>query len=229
MMPFGFVASLVLYLNFRNANFKPASSSRQHQEGSYWKIFLRFGAAFALTGGYTFFQAGMKSSLTYYLPTFLTSAGNSLQYSELALTVIQLAGAGGALFAGTFSDKIGRMRTLLIISLAAPLLTLLFLSLDGFWIFPVLLPLGFFLFAPTSVMLAMVQDLGTEKKAFVNSIYMTLNFFVSVMVYPIVGAIVDRVGFLPTFRAIAFLGFGASLVVLFTRKRLQALSDRSPQ
>jgi len=229
MMPFGFVASLVLYLNFRNANFKPASSSRQHQEGSYWKIFLRFGAAFALTGGYTFFQAGMKSSLTYYLPTFLTSAGNSLHYSELALTVIQLAGAGGALFAGTFSDKIGRMRTLLIISLAAPLLTLLFLSLDGFWIFPVLLPLGFFLFAPTSVMLAMVQDLGTEKKAFVNSIYMTLNFFVSVMVYPIVGAIIDRVGFLPTFRAIAFLGFGASLVVLFTRKRLQALSDRSPQ
>lgn len=229
MMPFGFIASLILYLNFRNANFTPASSSRQHQEGSYWKIFLRFGWAFALTGGYTFFQAGMKASLTYYLPTFLTSMGNSLHYSELALTVIQLAGAGGALFAGTFSDKIGRMRTLLIISLAAPLLTLLFLSLEGFWIFPVLLPLGFFLFAPTSVMLATVQDLGTEKKAFVNSIYMTLNFFVSVMVYPIVGAIVDRVGFLPTFRTIAFLGFGAALVVLLTWKNIRALSDKSPR
>jgi FSR family fosmidomycin resistance protein-like MFS transporter len=229
MMPFGFIASLILYLNFRNANFTPASSSRQHQEGSYWKIFLRFGSAFALTGGYTFFQAGMKASLTYYLPTFLTSMGNSLHYSELALTVIQLAGAGGALFAGTFSDKIGRMRTLLIISLAAPLLTLLFLSLEGFWIFPVLLPLGFFLFAPTSVMLATVQDLGTEKKAFVNSIYMTLNFFVSVMVYPIVGAIVDRVGFLPTFRTIAFLGFGAALVVLLTWKNIRALSDKSPR
>ncbi len=225
MMPFGLVASLILYFNFRNAHFTPPTSSRDHQEGSYWKIFLRFGAAFALTGGYTFFQAGMKASLTYYLPTFLTSTGNSLHYSELALTVIQLAGAAGALFAGTFSDKIGRNLTLFIISLAAPLLTLLFLTLEGFWIFPVLLPLGFFLFAPTSVMLATVQDLDTEKKAFVNSIYMTLNFFVSVMIYPIVGAFIDRAGFIPTFRAFALLGFGAALVVVLTRKRLHGITD----
>jgi len=127
----------------------------------------------------------------------------------------------GAIFAGTISDKIGRFRTLLIISVVTPLLVLLFLNLEGFWIFPVLLPLGFFIFAPTSVMLATVQELNTEKKAFVNSIYMTLNFFVSVMVYPLVGASIDRVGFLPTFRFIAFLGFGAILVVLLTRKGLQ--------
>ncbi len=224
MMPLGFVASLVLYLNFRNARLQPASSSRFHQEGSYWKIFLRFSSAFALTGGYTFFQAGMKSSLTYYLPTFLTSMGNSLTYSDLALTVIQLAGAVGAMFAGTLSDKLGRNRTLFFISLSTPLLTLLFLNLEGFWIFPVLLPLGFFLFAPTSVMLATVQDLDTDKKAFVNSIYMTLNFFVSVMVYPVVGAVIDRVGFMPTFTTMAFLGFGATVVVLFTRNRVDRLT-----
>jgi len=221
MMPLGLVASAVLWFQFRNARFTPSSSSRKHQEGSYWKIFLRFSAAFALTGGFTLFQAGMKASLTYFLPTFLTSTGNSLHYSEIALTVIQLAGAMGALFAGTISDKIGRYTTLLIISIATPLLTLLFLNLEGIWIFPVLLPLGFFLFAPTSVMLATVQELNTEKKAFVNSIYMTLNFFVSVMVYPLVGAAIDRVGFLPTFRFIAFLGFGAILIVVFTRKGLQ--------
>ncbi len=226
MMPLGFVASLVLYFNFRSANFKPTSSSRFHEEGSYWKIFLRFSVAFILTGGYTFFQAGMKASLTYYLPTFLTAQGNSLHYSELALTVIQLAGAAGALFAGTLSDKMGRKRTLFIISMVTPLLTLLFLNLEGLWIFPVLLPLGFFLFAPTSVMLAIVQDLNTEKKAFVNSIYMTLNFFVSVMVYPIVGTIIDRAGFIPTFRAIAFLGFGSAIIILLTRKKMQNLNDQ---
>ncbi len=226
MMPLGFVASGLLWFQFRKANFTPASSSRRHQEGSYWKIFLRFAAAFILTGGFTFFQAGMRASVTYFLPTFLTSTGNSLHYSELALTVIQLAGAMGALFAGTISDKIGRYRTLLIISIATPLLTLLFLNLEGFWIFPVLLPLGFFLFAPTSVMLATVQELNTEKKAFVNSIYMTLNFFVSVMIYPLVGASIDRVGFLPTFRFIAFLGFGAILIVIFTRKGLQKISGK---
>jgi FSR family fosmidomycin resistance protein-like MFS transporter len=228
MMPFGFVASFVLYLNFRSANFKTSSSSRHHLEGSYWKIFLRFSAAFALAGGYTFFQAGMKASLTYYLPTFLTSQGNTLLYSDLALTVIQLSGAVGALFAGTISDKIGRNRTLFIVAMVTPLLTLLFLNLEGLWIFPVLLPLGFFLFAPTSVMLAIVQDLDTDKKAFVNSIYMTLNFFVGVMVYPIVGAIIDRIGFIPTFRAIAFLGFGAAIVVLLTRKKMRHIT-RHPE
>lgn len=224
MMPLGFVASFILYIQFRRANFTPATSSRQHQEGSYWKIFLRFSPAFVLTGFYTFFQAGIKSSLTYFLPTFLTSMGNSLHYSEIALAVIQLSGAVGALFAGTISDKLGRNRTLFIVSLATPLLTLLFLRLDGFWIFPVLLPLGFFLFAPTSVMLAVVQDLDTDKKAFVNSIYMTLNFFISVMIYPVVGAIIDRVGFLPTFRAIAYLGFGATIIVVLTRNNLNKVT-----
>lgn len=228
MMPFGFIASFILYLNFRNARFKPTSSSRQHQEGSYWKIFLRFSAAFVLTGGYTFCQAGMKASLTYYLPTFLTSQGNTLQFSDLALTVIQLAGAAGALFAGTISDKLGRTRTLLAISLATPLLTFLFLSLEGLWIFPVLLPLGFFLFAPTSVMLATVQELNTDKKAFVNSIYMTLNFFVSVMVYPLVGTLVDHFGFTTTFAAITLFGFGAAPVVLLTTRRISEISGGSP-
>lgn len=225
MMPLGFVASFILYLNFRKARIRPSTSSRKHQEGSYWKIFLRFSAAFILTGGFTFFQAGMKASLTYYLPTFLTSQGHSLHFADLALTVIQLAGAAGALFAGTLSDKLGRTRMLLIVGIASPILTLVFLNLEGYWIFPILLPLGFFLFAPTSVMLASVQELDTDKKAFVNSIYMTLNFFVSVMVFPIVGTLIDHFGFLPTFRVIAFLAFGAVPVVLFTSKKLSAISE----
>ena len=76
-------------------------------------------------------------------------------------------------------------------------------------------------------MLATVQELKTEKKAFVNSIYMTLNFFVSVMVYPLVGAAIDHLGFLPTFRFIAFLGFGAVFVVLLTRRQIDRISDKT--
>lgn len=224
MMPLGFVASILLYINFRKARIRPTTSSRNHQEGSYWKIFLRFSSAFILTGGYTLFHSGMKASLTYYLPTFLTAQGQSLHFADLALTVIQLAGAAGALFAGSLSDKLGRTRTLLIIAISTPLLMLLFLKLDGYWIFPVLLPLGFFLFAPTSVMLATVQELNTDKKAFVNSIYMTLNFFVSVMIYPIVGFLIDHYDFLPTFRVFAFLAFGAIPLVLFTSRKLSAVS-----
>ena len=223
MMPLGFVASLVLYLNFRNVNIKPSESS--HLEGNYWKIFRRYLPAFVLTGGYTFFQAGVKASLTYYLPTFLTNnEGHTLVFADTSLTILQLAGAAGALFAGTISDRLGRSRTLLVISLATPLLMLVFLSLDGAWIIPVLIPLGFFLFAPTAVMMAMIQDLKTEKKAFVNAIYMTINFFISSMVIPMVGVITDHFGFETSYMAFTLASFGAIAVVLYTKNRIPKLS-----
>ena len=53
---------------------------------------------------------------------------------------------------------------------------------------------------------------------------MTLNFFVSVMVYPVVGGIIDRIGFLPTFKGAALLGFGATLIVILTRNKLYGIT-----
>ncbi len=224
MMPLGFVASFVLYLNFRNVDIKPSENS--HLEGNYWRIFRRFSAAFILTGGFTFFQAGMKASLTYYLPTFLTdSEGHSLAFADISLTVLQLAGAAGALFAGTISDRLGRAQTLLIISMITPLLMLVFLNVEGGWIIPVLIPLGFFLFAPTAVMMAMVQDLHTEKKAFVNAIYMTINFFISSLVIPMVGVITDHFGFRTSYMAFNLLAFGAVGIVMYTRKMIDRVSS----
>lgn len=225
MMPLGFVASLVLYLNFRNIQIKPAP--RNHTEGNYWKIFRRYMPAFILTGGFTFFQAGVKASLTYYLPTFLTdSEGQTLVFADTSLTILQLAGAAGALFAGTISDRLGRTATLLIVSATTPILMFVFLQLEGAWIIPVLIPLGFFLFAPTAVMMAMIQDLHTEKKAFVNSIYMTINFFISAIVIPMVGVLTDHFGFHTSYLAFNIIAFGAIGVVLYTRKKIPGLSDK---
>jgi len=224
MMPLGFVASFVLYLNFRNVDIKPSEQSRN--EGNYWKIFRRYSAAFILTGGFTFFQAGVKASVTYYLPTFLTdSEGHSLAFADISLTILQLAGAAGALFAGTISDRLGRTQTLLIISMVTPLLMLIFLNVEGGWIIPVLIPLGFFLFAPTAVMMAMIQDLNTEKKAFVNAIYMTINFFISSMVIPMVGVLTDHFGFQTSYMAFNILAFGAVGIVLYSRKKIGGISS----
>lgn len=225
MMPLGFVASFILYLNFRNIQLKP--SPKNHQEGNYWVIFKRYLPAFILTGGFTFFQAGVKASLTYYLPTYLTdSEGQTLIFADSSLTILQLAGAAGALLAGTISDRIGRSTTLLIISIATPILMYIFLQLDGVWIIPLLIPLGFFLFAPTAVMMAMIQDLHTEKKAFMNSIYMTINFFISSIVIPMVGVITDHFGFYTSYFAFNIAAFGAIAVVFFTKKKILNLTDK---
>ncbi|MDA3820985.1 MAG: hypothetical protein PF450_00010, partial [Bacteroidales bacterium] len=96
----------------------------------------------------------------------------------------------------------------------------------GAWIIPVLIPLGFFLFAPTAVMMAIIQDLNTEKKAYVNAIYMTINFFISAMLVPMVGVITDHFGFETSFIAFTILSFGAIGIVLYTRNKLSVLSDK---
>jgi len=226
MIPFGLFASVYLFLNFRKNGTGMSSSGNSKAEGSYWAIFRKFAPAFILTGGFTVFQSGMKGALTFYLPTFLTSEGYSIQFADLALTVLQLAGAAGTFLSGTFSDRLGRKRTLFIISIATPLLMLLFLNLSGYWIFPVLLPLGFFLFAPVSVMMAVVQDLDTEKKAFVNAIYMTINFFINALITPLVGVISDHYGFITSYYIFAIFAFGAIGIVIYTRGMLNRLNGK---
>lgn len=224
MMPLGIAASIILHFNFRRANLKNAR--RTESEGSYWRILKKFWPAFILTGGYTFFQAGMKASLTYYLPTYLTDGqGHSLVFADISLTILQLAGAAGAYFAGTLSDRLGRTRMLMIISIATPLLMLLFMNIDGYWGILVLIPLGFFLFAPISVMLALVQDLKTTKKSFVNSIYMFINFFISSLIIPMVGVFTDKFGFETSFLVFNIMAFGAIGIVLYSKSSLPQLSD----
>ncbi len=225
MMPLGFAASVILYFNFRKVSLRPTEQAKS--EGSYWKIFRKFLPAFLLTGGFTFFIGGIKAALTYYLPTYLTDAHEqTLVFADIALTILQLAGAAGAYFAGTLSDKLGRTRTLLIISAVLPLLMLLFLNLQGYWILVIVVPLGFFLFAPISVMLAIVQDLDTNKKTFVNSIYMFVNFFISALIIPLVGVLTDKFGFASSFLFFNIMSIGAIAVVLLTKNKLQALTGK---
>jgi len=225
MMPLGFVASFILYLNFRNVDIKPVK--REQQEGKYLDIFRRYLPAFMLTGGFTLFQGGIKASLTYYLPTYLIDSKDlSFAMADISLTILQLAGAAGALFAGTISARLGKTKTLLIISLITPSLMLIFLNMEGAWLIPLLVPLGFFLFAPTAVMMAMIQDLHTARKAFVNSIYMFINFFISSLVIPMVGVITDHFGFETSYLAFNLFGFGAIAIVLATKNKIPQLSDK---
>jgi len=225
MMPLGFVASFILFLNFRNVDIKP--EKREQQEGKYLDIFRRYLPAFMLTGGFTLFQGGIKASLTYYLPTYLIDSKDlSFAMADISLTILQLAGAAGALFAGTISDRLGRTKTLLIISMVTPSLMLIFLNMEGTWLIPLLVPLGSFLFAPTAVMMAMIQDLHTARKAFVNSIYMFINFFISSLVIPMVGVITDHFGFETSYLAFNLFGFGAIAIVLATKNKIPQLSDK---
>ncbi len=219
MMPFGLIASMLLFYRLRNTEI----SSRVGQKDwkpDYFREFVKYLPVFGVTAGITLFLGAMKSSLTLYLPTFLKQQGETLFFADASLSVLQLAGAAGTFISGTVSDKLGRTNTLLIISLVSPLLMFLFLYTTGIWQMIILAVTGLFIFAPTSVLLALVQEQKSENLAFLNGTFMLLNFFISASMVTLAGVLADHIGFYKTFYLAGLFSIGAVGVVLLARKKL---------
>jgi FSR family fosmidomycin resistance protein-like MFS transporter len=187
LIPFGIVASLVLYYRIRKIHIADEFTP-QKTDGGIKKTLLEYKSFFILLLGIIFFRAIVKSALTGFLPTyFFTEKSETLWFSNASLAVLQIAGAAGTLLSGTISDRLGRKTTLLIASLAIPVSMWLFIMAEELFVFPALLLLGFFIFAPGPVVLALVQDIKTQRPAFFNGIYMTLNFVSSSLAIVLAG------------------------------------------
>lgn len=206
LIPFGLAASLLVWLKFR----KIKIHQHQHAEKrhSAARTIRKLTLFFVALIGITFFRGIMKAGLTTFLPTYLTGKGASLWFGGISLSALEFAGAIGTIFTGTFSDRIGRRPMLLIIALASPLLMWVFLHVPNNWIVPVLLATGFFLFATQPVLLALVQDVARDRPAFVNGIYMTINFGISSLTVMIVGLLGDWLGLETAFRWSAVIALG---------------------
>lgn len=219
MMPAGFIATALMYWRLRHLEISSVMEKSVRQT-NYFKILKKYLPVFTLTAGITLFLGAMKSSLTLYLPTFMVARGESHFFSDASLSILQLSGAAGTFISGTLSDRLGRTTTLLIITVISPFLMLLFLQSAGIWQIVILGILGFFMFAPTSVLLALIHDQDTANMAFLNGMFMFLNFFISASMVTIAGFLADHIGFLMTFKYSAIFSIGAVVVVLLNRKRL---------
>jgi len=219
LIPFGLVASFLLYLRLRKIKISTdIHKSEKHPE--YWKTIKKYLPFFFILVGITLFRSIMKSGLTAFLPTyFYTEKGESLWFSNSTLAVFQLAGAIGTIFSGTVSDRIGRKSTLLIISILTPVLMAFFVMSSGFLSFVLLAILGFFVFAPGPVLMALVQDVSDDLPVFMNSIYMTISFVSSAIAVVFAGLIGDWLGLEKTYLISSFLALGAVPFVLMLKKR----------
>ncbi len=203
LIPFGLLSSIILFFQLRKIDIRE-DFHRVKTKVSYLSTYKKFSSTFLILGLIIFFRAAMKSALTLYLSVYLTGKGNSLWFSGIALSVIQFAGVIGTLTAGTLSDRIGRRIAMLIITVASPLLMWIFLQTQGIFTFPILILTGFFLLAPGPVMLAIVQELDTEHRAFVNGIYMTISFGLSSLMLLLVGFLSDHYGMEITYQISSF-------------------------
>ncbi len=214
LIPFGLAASVILYIRLHNIKVKGSGFGKNSNKLTPLKTILRkVYAFFSVMFLFLLFRAMLKIALTYYLPTYLKSEGASLWLAGASLSILEVAGIVGSMFGGWLSDHIGRRSTLFISAVFAPLLTLAFLTLDVRWAIPVLVLIGLVLFTTGPVLLAYVQDIKTDRPAFVNSLYMILNFLGTALASVVFGWLSDRFGMKETFYMVTLFSFGAIPVV----------------
>jgi MFS transporter, FSR family, fosmidomycin resistance protein len=218
LIPFGLAASFFIYLKFRNITVHQdfTQEKKSSAKGAIRKLMPIFIALI----GITFFRAIMKAGMTTFLPTYLNAKGASLWFGGISLSVLEFAGAIGTIFTGTISDKIGRRPMLLIIAIATPIFMWVFIHTSGFWVVPILLVVGFFMFATQPVLLALVQDVAHDRPAFINGIYMTINFSISSVAILIIGMLGDWLGLVTAFKISTIIALGGiPFVFLLPRKK----------
>lgn len=214
LIPFGLAASAVLWWRLRKISIQQ-EVYKKSAGVDYIAIFRRFRHVFIALGGIILFNGALRATLILYLPVYLIQEGENLWFAGISLAVLQVSGAVGTFISGSVSDLIGRRTTLLIVTIASPLLMLLFLNSDGALRILTIILLGVALMSPQSVMLATILDLDTKNKAFVNSIYMTMSFFVSALMAMAAGAVADHAGLARAFAIFSVLSMAA---IFFARR-----------
>lgn len=192
LIPAGLIASLILY--FRLRKLRHIEIKTKKFDISIKELLLELKGFYLAITGYTFARGLMKSLLVTFLPAYYVSQGESLWVAAYTLSVLQFAGAIGSLVAGSYSDKIGRRRTLIIISIITPVLMVVFLLVSGWLKIGVLILIGFFLFGSSPVLLAMVQESSSGRPSFNNGIFMTISFAFGAFATMLVGFLADIIG-----------------------------------
>lgn len=205
LMPLGLIASFILYLKLKDFDIdRPVRKAKE--KGDTRKLLKKYTPFFSVLALYLFFQAGMKSAITLYLPVYLTGQGESLWYAGISLSVLQFFGVLGALFSGNLSDRIGRRNTLTLTSIGSVVCMALFIHFGNIYI---LAFLGLFLLSSGPVIMASVQDTHTHMPTFMNSIYMSISFSITSIVVFVVGILGDGFGLETTFIICNVLAIGS--------------------
>ncbi len=187
----GILFSLILYLRFKDVSVK--EDVKKTKPVKALEIFKKHKKLFVPIIALVFTKSFLIISMTSFLPTYMTAKGAALWLAGGALSILELAGAGGALLSGTISDKIGARKTLLAATIAAPIFITLFVFSNGWLEFPLLVVIGILSFSYSPILMAVVQKSEDENPSAANGIFMSINFGISALVVLAFGQIGDMV------------------------------------
>lgn len=211
VMAVGILASIWLYLRFRDVPVKSASPGKTPVRGT-WKemrhILMPLAVILVARG---FMHATMAS----FLPTFVKLETGNLWIAGFSLTLYEATGVIGVLTAGSLSDYLGRRKVLLISLIGAPVALFLFTWAGGWVRVAALLFTGFLLLSTTPVMLALVQENAKSSPAAANGIFMMMSFIARSAVVVVVGWWGDIFGLRETYYISAAAGLAGIPFIFF--------------
>jgi len=204
LMIFGLGASVFLYSKLNGITTLP----KKEPAKIHWKKALRDMSKVMIPVTFIILARSMMlSSLTIYLPIFMTDQGASLWVAGASLTILQVSGMVGAFLAGGLSDRFGRRLMLIIAYVATPILMYLFIQSKNAMQIPLLILLGFFAVSVVPVIMAIVLENANENRSFANGVYMAVSFIIQALATLLVGIISDAVNLQVTFTISAGLVF----------------------
>lgn len=186
----GIMTSFFLYFRLNDISTKAAKDT----DHIHWRTgLLQLRKMMLPLAAIIFFNNLALTTLTNFLPTYLTREGTSLWMAGFSLTILETAGVIGAFLSGGLSDKFGRLRLLTISYLVTPVLIFLFVNANFTLKIPLLVLLGFFIISTTPVIMALVLENAPEQRAFANGVYMATNSILHALAVLVVGFIADRI------------------------------------
>ena len=150
-------------------------------------------------------RAMMTVMLSTYFPAFLRERGASTWVSGAGMTLLLVAGAFGSFVVGSLSDRHSRLYILAFVTTAHFLSMLVFLRTDNWLQIPIILLIGFLEIAALPVLMAMVQDSFVEDRAFINGLFLSINFVGTSLAVPLVGRLADLYNFQSAFQLAAWI------------------------
>jgi FSR family fosmidomycin resistance protein-like MFS transporter len=214
----GWIGSAILYLRLRNVTLKTTTT----EATSSWRRGMKDMRPILVPLAGIVLTRAMAFAATFtFLPTLLTAQGLDLWLAGISLSLVHVASAGGALLAGSGSDKLGHRVVASISILTSPILLLALVALPGWPQVPVLIALGIAMPATYVILMALVQESCPDNRALATGVLLSLTFVSESSGAVVLGALADLIG-MP-------LAFTVSAIVLFASLPLALLLPPATQ
>ena len=173
-------------------------------------------------------RSAASVSLNTFIPLYYIDViGVSERTASEMLSLLLVSGAFGTLIGGPLSDRIGRLRVLVItLILVIPALQI-FLLTEGALAKVALSLAGFFLVSSFAVTVVMAQELWPENVGVASGVMVGLAFGIGGLIAPLIGLLAERWGLFAALQMIVV--FPVSAVVIAGLLAASMLGIRRPE